>query len=695
MKLSLLPKSEKFGFATTPTFLSNLLNTVYHSQSLKHVTQIHTHIIVNGYTSLPFLVNALLNHYAKCGRIATSLVLFSAAHQSTKNVFTWTSLISQHTHFNKPFQALSFFTQMRAAGIFPNHFTFSAILPACADTAVIFHGQQMHCLICKHGCDTDVFVGTALLDMYAKCGFLDLAEKVFVQMPERNLVSWNSMIVGCLSNQLYHKAVVCFREVIREDLFGANQVSISSVLSACANMGELGFGKQVHALVVKHDLETLPYVKNSLMDLYFKCGCFDDGHRLFNAQGTRDVVAWNVMVMGCVYNNNFEEACNCFWVMRSEGISPDEASYSSVLHASANLAALNQGTLVHGQIIKMGFSNNACVVSSLVTMYAKCGCLDDAYHVFEQTENHNIVCWTAMIAACQQHGRGNQAIELFEEMLKDGIKPDYISLVCVISACSHTGRIEEGYAYFNSITKVHGLSSRHEHYACMVDLLARAGRLDEALKFIKSMPIKPDASVWGALLGACANYGNLELGREVAERLFELEPDNPGNYVLLSNMYARRGKLKEADEVRRLMGINTIRKEPGCSWIDVKQKTFVFTVHDRSHSRTDEIYVMLRQLEELVKKKGYVPQTQFAVNSAEAYREQNLWYHSEKLALAFGLLALPTGAPIRIKKNLRTCGDCHTVMKLASEIFKREIIVRDINRFHHFNNGLCSCRDFW
>ncbi|KAH7836151.1 hypothetical protein Vadar_033182 [Vaccinium darrowii] len=505
---------------------------------------------------------------------------------------------------------------MRSTGIYPNQFTFSAVLPACANTVVVIHGEQMHSLICKHGYGFDLFVATALVDMYAKCCYMGLAENVFDEMPDRNLVSWNCMIVGFLINEMYDQAVGFFKRVIGV-MLSPDQVSFSSVLSACANIGISHTGKQVHGVAVKYGLVSLAYVKNSLMDMYFKCGSSSDAIKLFNTIGDRDVVTWNVMVMGCVQNDNFEEACNYFWVMEREGVLPDEAAFSTVLHAAASLAALDQGTLMHNQIIKYGF------------------------------------------------------------------------------ACAHTGRVEEGFAYFSSMTQKHNMSAGPEHYACMVDLLGRAGRLNEAKKFAETMPIKPDAMVWGALLGACRNHGDLEMGREVAEKLFEMEPYNPGNYVLLSNMYSRRGMLKEANEVRRLMGITGVRKEPGCSWIDVKNKTFVFTAHDKSHSRTVEIYEMLGKLEELVKNKGYVAETQYAINDVGEYKERSLWYHSEKLALAFGLLALPLGVPIRIKKNLRTCGDCHTVMKIASEIFEREIIVRDINRFHRFAGGLCSCRDYW
>ena len=584
---------------------------------------------------------------------------------------------------------------MGRTGIYPNHFTFSAILPACADTMIISHGEQVHSLVHKHGFESDIFVGSAMIDMYAKCMKMDSAKMVFDGMPDRNLVSWNALIVGFSQNKVYDRAIVVFREVLKDRLIVPDQVSFSSVLSACANMGNLCFGRQVHGIAVKHGLISLAYVKNSLVDMYSKCGSFKEAVMLFRTIADRDVVTWNVVAMGCAQNDCFEEAYNYFCVMRNEGILPDEASLSTVLHACANLASLDLGALIHNHIIKSGFMRNSCVGSSLITMYAKCGSLVDATRVFEEIEDRNVVCWTAMIAACQQHGCGDQVIELFEKMLSMGIKPDYITLVCVLSACSHTGRVEEGYKYFDSLSSVHGIQPGSEHYACMVDMLGRAGRLDEAKMFIKSMPVDPDPSVWGALLGACRKFGNLEMGIEVAEKLFEIEPNNPGNYVLLSNIYTRYGRSDEANEIRKRMGMNRVRKEPGCSWIDIKNTTYVFTVHDRSHPLTENIYEMLEKIAELVKQKGYVAETQFAVNDIEEYKEQSLWHHSEKLALAFGLLSLPAGAPIRIKKNLRTCGDCHTVMKFVSEIFDREIVVRDINRFHRFSGGECSCGDYW
>ncbi|GFQ02267.1 putative pentatricopeptide repeat-containing protein at3g23330 [Phtheirospermum japonicum] len=452
----------------------------------------------------------------------------------------------------------------------------------------------MHSLIFKHGFEPDVFVSSALVDMYAKSGEMGCAIKVFDEMPERNLVSWNSAIVGFLRNGCYREAIGFFKSLIVEDVIRPDQVSFSSVLSACAN------------------------------------------------------------------------ACEVI-----------------------------MGTSIHNQIIKTGFGQNTCVASSLITMYAKCGSLVDARRAFGETEAHNVISWTAMLSAFQQHGCADQVIEWFDDMLRAGLKPDYITFVSVLSACGHTGRVDDGFSYFHLMSHKYNMNPGLEHYACMVDMLGRVGRLHDAKRFVEIMPIKPDVSVWGALLGACRKHGNLDMGKDVAERLFQIEPNNPGNYVLLYNMYALRGKLEEANEVRRLMGFNRVKKEPGCSWLDFKNTTHVFKAHDRSHSMTKEIYEMLGKLEELVKQKGYVPEIQYAVNDVGEHKERSLWHHSEKLALAYGLMILPVGAPIRIKKNLRTCGDCHIVMKFASAIFRREIIIRDINRFHRFADGECSCGDYW
>lgn len=537
--------------------------------------------------------------------------------------------------------------------------------------------------------------------MYAKCADMASSEIMFDEMPHRNLVSWNALIVGFLRNRAYDKAIDTFWDLVMNGGSPAetpDQVSFSSVLSACANSRALGFGRRVHGHAVKVGAETQAYVVNSLIDMYTKCWRLEEAREVFDSNvGDRDIVAWNVMMMGWVQTDWFVEACRCFCAaIRRRGIRPDEASFSTVLQASSGIASWGLGASIHGQVIKTGNAAVRSLGSPLITMYAKCGSLVDACRFFEERKgDRNVISWTAMIAAFEQHGQGDKVIELFEVMQGEGIEPDYVTFVSVLSACSHNGLVDHGFKYLNSMSEIYKMAPGSEHYACIVDMLGRAGRLDEAKRFIDEMPIQPDASVWGALLGACRNCGDLELGEKVAHRLFEIEPDNPGNYVLLSNMYAYHGRLEEAKEMRRLMGANGVRKETGCSWIDMKDKTYVFTVHDQSHSRTEEIYGMLRKLKDLVKEMGYVADTRFAVNDTGEYKEEGLWYHSERLALAFGLISMPVGAPVLIKKNLRTCVDCHAVMKLVSEILRRDIVLRDTRRYHRFSGGSCSCGDYW
>ncbi|XP_020599351.1 putative pentatricopeptide repeat-containing protein At3g13770, mitochondrial [Phalaenopsis equestris] len=682
----------------------NLAGLLSSASTANHATELHGRLITSNSLSHPYFNSLLVSLYARCNLLssATAVLLLlpstTAAHACHHvSPAACTAVLSRLSRSPRPADAISLFSLLRHHSRLPHPspFTFSALLPACRSS---FSGSQLHSLALKYGVAHDLFASSALTDMYAKSSDMDSAELVFEETPRQNLVSWNALLVGYVHNHQFHKAISVFSGLFRlsDPSMKPDQVTFSAVLTACANSGELCFGLGAHGLTVKIVMDSLAYVNNSLTNMYSKCGRVEDARKLFDEIPERDAVTWNIMIASFVETEHLAEACRLFMAMRRLGIKPDEASFSTLLHASSNLAQLLFGAEIHCQVVKFGLAENCCITSSLITMYSKCGSLEEAQLTFADTKvRHNVVSWTAMIAALQQYGLGNHVLQLFDEMLEAGLQPDYITFVCVLSACSHTGLVEKGFEYFKSMSQYHKKIPGNEHYACMVDMLGRAGRLDDAKQFIDRMPVKPDASVWGALLGACRNCRNLEFGKEVAYKLFEIEPHNSGNYVLLSNLYATHGKMKEANEVRRLMRINGVKKETSCSWIDVRNKTFVFTVHDQSHDCTQQIYEKLRKLEGLVKEKGYVADTLCAVNDVEEYKEENLWHHSERLALAFGLISLPEGAPIRIKKNVRTCGDCHTIMKHVSGIFQRRIVLRDTNRFHQFVDGSCSCKDYW
>nr|ADE77588.1 unknown [Picea sitchensis] len=310
--------------------------------------------------------------------------------------------------------------------------------------------------------------------------------------------------------------------------------------------------------------------------------------------------------------------------------------------------------------------------------------------------NKNVVSWNAMIVGYGMHGHGEDALVLFTQMQQRGVKPNEITFISVLSACSHAGLVDEGWKCYNCMTLDYAITPTVEHYACMVDLLGRAGHLNEAWDFIEKMPIEPGASVWGAFLGSCRIHCNIELGERVAELLLNLDPDNAGYYVLLSNIYAAAGRWDDVAKVRKMMKEKDVKKSPGCSLIEVNNKLHSFVVGDISHPQTEAIYAMLETLARQMEAVGYVPCTDFVLHDVEEEIKENMLFaHSEKLAIAFGLISTRSGTSIRITKNLRVCGDCHSATKFISKIVKREIIMRDLNRFHHFKDGLCSCGDYW
>lgn len=316
--------------------------------------------------------------------------------------------------------------------------------------------------------------------------------------------------------------------------------------------------------------------------------------------------------------------------------------------------------------------------------------------MFDEVLQIDVILWNAMIVGYSKHGLGMEALQLFEQMHKLGMTPDDVTFVGVLSACSHAGLINEGRYYFDSMSRDHCIAPKVQHYACMVDLLGRAGCLNEAYDLIKKIPFDPDAAVWGALLAGCRVHANMGLGKVAAEHLYELEPHHSGHYVVLSNMYAASGRWDDVEKVRKKMKDRGVAKEPGLSWIEINHKVHTFLAGDRSHPQTKDIYTVLGILAKHMKYAGYVPNTNFVLHDVEEEQKNHIiCYHSEKLAIAFGLINSPPTTTIQIVKNLRVCGDCHSAAKFISKLVSREIVVRDANRFHHFKDGQCSCGDYW
>eukprot|EP01018_Ginkgo_biloba_P003095 Gb_21016 [translate_table: standard] len=629
--------------------------------------------------------NAMISGYAQNGYVDEALKLFQKMPRP--NVVSWNAIIAGYAQSGHGEEALKFFRQMQLAGVKPDSKTFASVFPACANLAALQEGMEIHEEIVRSGYMLDVFVENALVEMYAKCGRIHKAREIFDKMSQRNAVSWNTMIAGYVQNGHVDEALKLLRKMPKPDV-----VSWTTIIAGYTQNSRVD-----EALKLFQEMPQRDAVSWTVMITgYTQSGRVHEALQLFQEMPERDVASWTAMIAGYAQNGQGVEAINVYRQMQLAGVKPESKTFASVLPACANMAALEQGIEIHEEIIRGGFQSDVFVVNALLDMYAKCGRIEKARDIFDKMYQRNAVSWTTMIAGYAMHGFGKEALKLFEEMQCAGMKPDHVTLVCVLSACCHAGLVDEGQQYFNCMSQNYHITPGMEHYGCMVDLLGRAGRLDEAHDFINKMPVKPDAAVWRCLLAACRKHNNVELGVRVAERLFELDAKNAAPYVLLSNIYAAAGRWSDIEKVRRLMKDRMVKKTPGCSWIEVNKQVHAFLAGDKSHPQTHKIYAELEKLSRQMKEAGYLPDKRFVLNDVEEQqKEQILCQHSEKLAIAFGLINTPAGSCIRVIKNLRVCGDCHSAIKFISKIVAREIVVRDASRYHHFKDGWCSCGDYW
>ncbi|KAF0896399.1 hypothetical protein E2562_023804 [Oryza meyeriana var. granulata] len=574
-------------------------------------------------------------------------------------------------------------------------------LRAAAAATSLAAGRQLHLLALRLGLfPSDPYSASALLHMYHHCSRPMDARRAFDEIPDPNPVIVTAMASGYVRNNLVYHSLDLFRAMIASD--SASVVDEAAALvafSASARVPDRGVTASLHALIAKIGLEKNAGVVNTMLDSYAKGGSRDleAARKVFDTM-ERDVVSWNSMIALYAQNGMSAEALGLYSKMLNVGggIKCNAVVLSAVLLACAHAGAIQTGKRIHNQVVRMGLEENVYVGTSVVDMYSKCGRVEMANKAFRKIKEKNILSWSAMITGYGIHGHGQEALEIFAEMKRSGLRPNYITFISVLAACSHAGHLDEGRHWYSAMKQEFGIEPGVEHYGCMVDLLGRAGCLDEAYGLIKEMKVKPDAAIWGALLSACRIHKNVELAEISVKRLFELDATNSGYYVLLSNIYAEAGMWKDVERVRFLVKTRGIEKPPGYSSVELKGKTHLFYVGDKSHRQHKEIYSYLEKLLERMQEAGYVPNTGSVLHDLdEEEKESALRIHSEKLAVAFALMNSVPGSVIHIIKNLRVCSDCHTAMKFITKITEREIIIRDLQRFHHFKDGLCSCRDYW
>ncbi|KAL0357157.1 UNVERIFIED_CONTAM: Pentatricopeptide repeat-containing protein, chloroplastic [Sesamum calycinum] len=571
--------------------------------------------------------------------------------------------------------------------------SYAAAFRAFTGKSLLKQGQQLHAHMLLRGLRGTAFLAAKMVAMYASSGDITSASHIFHSTPNPSPLLFNSIIRAF---SLYRYSEETLHVYVRMCTLGfrGDYFTYPFVLKSVADLCFVRFGKCTHGLSMKDGLPFDMYVGTSLIDMYVKCGECGDARRLFDEMPVRDVASWNALISGYMRDGAVDLARDLFdemplknivsWTSMISGytqnglasqalelfdemskedsdVKPNWVTIMSVLPACGHSSALERGKKIHDFAQEKGLDSHPSVQTAFVGMYAKCGSLADARWCFDRIKPNlrNLVAWNTMIAAYASHGLGIEAVRTFEQMIQAGVHPDGITFTGLLSGCSHSGLVDIGLRYFDSMSSEYFVEKKHEHYACVVDLLGRAGRLVEAYEIISQMPMQAGASAWGSLLAAA-------------------------------------GMWEEVNHLRALLKSQSVKKNPGCSWIEIKGKAHLFLGGDASHPQTKQIYMLLEELPEKMKAAGYVPDTSFALHDvSEEEKEYSLTTHSEKLAIAFGLLNTSPGTVLRVTKNLRICGDCHTAIKFISKIYDREIVVRDVNRFHHFKEGSCSCGDYW
>ncbi|GLT74978.1 hypothetical protein SLA2020_467380 [Shorea laevis] len=663
-----------------------------------------------------FTINALMAMYAKHGRVDDAKALFQLFDD--RDLVSWNTMLSSLTQNDKFLEALLLFHRMVLEGIEPDGVTIASLLPACSHLEMLDAGKQIHAYALRNELLIgNSFVASALVDMYCNCRTVESGRRVFDGIVDGKTALWNAMIAGYAQNEQDEEALMLFFEMEAVAGLIPNASTMASIVPAFVRSEAFPHKEGIHGYVIKRGLEKNHYVQNALMDMYCRMGKIEIPKTIFDSMETKDIVSWNTMITGYVVCGHHDNALLLLNEMQrteeeKDGdryedekrvpFKPNSITLMTILPGCATLAALAKGKEIHAYAIRNLIASDVAVGSALVDMYAKCGCLNLSRKVFDQMPVRNLITWNVIIMAYGMHGQGEGALALFNRMVAETargneVKPNEVTFIAIFSACSHSGMVNEGMDIFYRMKEDYGINPTPDHYACIVDLLGRAAQLEKAYQLINMMPAELDKSgAWSSLLGSCRIHHNVEIGEIAAQNLFLLEPNVASHYVLLSNIYSSARLWDKAMDVRKKMREMGVKKEPGCSWIEFGDDVHKFIAGDASHPQSEHLYGFLETLSEKIRKEGYVPDTSCVLHNVdEDEKETLLCGHSEKLAIAFGILNSPPGTTIRVAKNLRVCNDCHEATKYISKIMDREIILRDVRRFHHFRNGVCSCGDYW
>ncbi|KAE8695157.1 putative pentatricopeptide repeat-containing protein [Hibiscus syriacus] len=578
------------GLSMDPFCLSIALKACALEFNFNYGESLHGYLVKSGFFNSVFVGSALLDMYSKFGKIELGIKVFD--EMPIKNVVSWTAIITGLVHGGYYKKGLAYLSEMKKYGVEYDSYTLAIVLKACASLGALNFGREIHAHTTKRGFNGTLYVANSLSTMYNKCGKLDYGLCLFEKMNTRDVVSWTSIITTYIQMGEDKNALEAFIRM-GEAGVSPNEFTFAAVISGCSGLVRISWGEQLHSLVFRIGLADALSVANSLMTMYSKCGQISSAAMVFHEMTRRDIISWSTIISVYSQGGYGEEAFEYLSWMRKEGPKPTQFAFSSVLSVCGNMAILEQGRQLHAHVLSIGLEQEEMIQSALVNMYSKCGCIKDAEKVFNEGENYNIVSWTAMINGYAEHGYFRETIDLFEMLSKVGLKPDSVTFIGLLTSCSHAGLADLGFYYFNLMSSEYQISPSKEHYGCMIDLLCRAGRLTEAEQMIESMPFHRDDVVWSTLLRACRVHGDVERGRRTAEKLLEMDPDCAGTHITLANIYSAKGKWREAADVRKMMRSRGVIKEPGWSWIKIKDRVSAFVAGERSYPEGEEIYGML------------------------------------------------------------------------------------------------------
>ncbi|XP_047964634.1 pentatricopeptide repeat-containing protein At1g56690, mitochondrial-like isoform X3 [Salvia hispanica] len=674
---------------TIPFLFLNLRSFCCSSAAEAHITKSLQcfRIKYRGYCSCTDMATASqITYYVRLGEIEMARKLFDRTPQKT--IASWNSIISGYFQYCQPNEAQCLFDAMPEK----NTVSWNGLISGYIKNRMVKKAREVFDLMPER--ERNVITWTAMVRGYVEEGLVSEAEALFWRMPMKNVISWTVMLNGLIREGRIDEAKIIYDLMPVKDV-----VAKTTMIGGLCSKGQLDEAREIFDCMKQKNVVSWTtmisgYVQNGKADIarklfevmpernevtwtamlmgYVQCARTEDAWELFKAMPIKSVVACNAMIIGLGENGEVSRARKVFDLMREKDNGTWEAMIKIYERKGFELEALSLFRLMQSEGVKSHFP-------SLISILSVCATLATLDHGYAQ------------------HGLGDEALQVFREMYSSGIHADDITFIGVLSGCSYSGKVKEGKEIFDSMKSKYKIEPTTAHYACMVDMLGRAGQLNEAYNMINEMTVEADAIVWGSLMGACRNHMNSDLAEVAAKKLVQLEPKNAGPFVLLSNIYASKGRWGDVATLRKKMKCRKVSKPPGCSWIEVDKEVHMFTGGQSTpHPEHMLIIRTWEKLSGMLREAGYNPDGAFSLHDVEEEEKaQNLTHHSEKLAVVFGLVKLPEGVPIRVMKNLRVCGDCHTAIKLISKITGREIILRDANRFHHFKDGLCSCNDYW